>query len=138
MHKTIAFCLPALLLAACGSEPGEEVSEAELAARQHVECALGEGSAFAPDCWIDGDASAPGGEFIVRHPDGAFRRLMTAEDGSGIRAIDGADEATSRLSDDGGTLLVTIGADRYRFPARAGTPAETDATTPTPDASAAR
>lgn len=104
---------PSLLaLAACGAS---QPQAADGAAR--IECALGEGSRFAPDCLVEKVAGEQGTEFVVRHPDGGFRRLRIADDRSGMLAIDGADTAVNELVGDPQVLKVTIGGDRYRFPA---------------------
>ena len=54
---------------------------------------------------------------MVRHPDGGFRRFRIADDRAGMVAIDGADEAVNADSSASPVLEVTVGADRYRFPA---------------------
>ena len=102
-----------LALAACG---GAAQSQAQPGAAR-VECALGEGSDFGPDCLVEKVAGEQGAEFVVRHPDGGFRRFRIAEDRSGMIALDGADTASNQLVGELKVLQVTVGADRYRFPA---------------------
>ncbi len=82
-----------------------------------IDCALGEGSEFGPDCLVEKVAGEQASEFVVRHPDGAFRRFRIAADRSGMTAVDGADEAVNERAGDPPVLQVTVGADRYRFPA---------------------
>ena len=110
-----ALALPMMLaLAACGG--GEEQPQAAPGATR-IACALGEGAAFADDCLVEKVAGEEGTEFVVRHPDGKFRRLKIAANRGGMVAIDGADEAANALVGEPPVLEVTVGADRYRFPA---------------------
>lgn len=114
MIRPLAALGLALLVAAC--HRGGEQPQAEPGARR-IDCALGEGSRFGPDCLVEKVAGEQGPEFVVRHPDGSFRRLRIAPDRSGMIAISGADEAVNELVGDPKVLQVTVGADRYRFPA---------------------
>lgn len=110
--KPVAVTL--LLLAACWR--GETQPQASPGATR-IECALGEGAAFGPDCLVEKIVGEQGGEFVVRHPDGGFRRFRIAEDRAGLIAIDGADEAANALIGEPSMLQVSVGFDRYRFPA---------------------
>jgi hypothetical protein len=110
----VAALLPLLFAGACSDAPAQPQA-APGAVR--VECALGEGSQFGPDCLIEKVAGEQGSEFVVRHPDGGFRRFRIAEDRSGMVALDGADTAVNELVGEPKVLQVTVGADRYRFPA---------------------
>ena len=101
-------------LAACG-QSGAQPQATEGATR--VECALGEGGQYAHDCFVEKVAGEEGPEFVVRHPDGGFRRLRIAPDRRGMIAVDGADEAMNERVGRDGELEVTVGPDRYRFPA---------------------
>ena len=52
---------------------------------------------------------------IVRHPDGGFRRFVLIDGGTRIATADGVAEVQAmRVGPD---LEVTVGQDRYRFPA---------------------
>lgn len=104
------------LLALVACNRGEAQPQASDGA-QRIECAQGEGSEFGPDCLVEKVAGEEGLEFVVRHPGGAFRRFRIAQDRTSMIAIDGADEAVSTLSGDPPELEVTVGPDRYRFPA---------------------
>lgn len=84
---------------------------------QRIECAQGEGSEFGPDCLVERVAGEEGPEFVVRHPNGSFRRFRIAQDRRGMIAIDGADEAVNTISGDPPVQEVAVGPDRYRFPA---------------------
>jgi hypothetical protein len=103
-----------LALVACNR--GEAQPQANEGA-QRIECAQGEGSQFGRDCLVEKVAGEEGSEFVVRHANGAFRRFRTAQDRSGMIAIDGADEAVNSVSGDPPVQEVTVGHDRYRFPA---------------------
>lgn len=102
------------MLGACGGGVTQPQATKNATA---IECALGESSQFGLDCLVEKVAGEGGPEFVVRHPDGKFRRLRIAGDRAGMVAIDGADEAINELVGEPKVLQVTIGADRYRFPA---------------------
>lgn len=111
-----------LSLAACEirRENEEPAAEATLSAEDPdaIVCALHGSDEFRRQCRVD---RAPEGDtlyLVVRHPDGGFRRFEVLEDGRGLAAADGADEA--QLAMEGGLLAVTVGDDRYRFPATIG------------------
>ena len=100
------------LLGAAGCSPDVNQPQAEEGADK-IECALGDGSEFGPDCLVERSEIEGKTVLTVRHPDGGFRRFEQLKDGSGIAEMDGADTATRTL--DGDILLVSVGADRYRF-----------------------
>ncbi len=108
----LALVASPLALAACGGETQPQAAEGATP----IDCALGEGSDFGPDCLVERVAGEEGREFVVRHPDGKFRRFRIAPDRHGMVAIDGADDAMNELAGDPPVLQVTVGADRYRFP----------------------
>ncbi len=108
----LGFVAALLTLAACGGETQPQAAEGAI----RIDCALGEGSDFGPDCLVEKVPGEEGSEFVVRHPDGKFRRLRIAADRHGMVAIDGADDAVNELAGDPPVLQVTVGADRYRFP----------------------
>ena len=101
-----------LVLAACSS-PAPKVAEGT----EHIPCALAGASRFAPDCAVERARQDGTLVLIVRHPDGAFRRFEVLQDGKGLAVADGAEVAQLKLS--GAELEVTVGPDRYRFPATA-------------------
>ena len=105
--------LCALLTAGCAGEAQPQAADGAT----RIECALGEGSDFGPDCLVEKVAGEEGPEFVVRHPDGGFRRLRIAPGRGGMIAVDGADEAINERVGERRELRVTVGADRYRFPA---------------------
>ena len=107
--------LPAPLLAltvlsACGGAP-DIASEGGTP----VSCALRGASDFASECRLVeiGD----GGEtyFVMRHPDGGFRKLAPADTPAGLAEFDGSQEAESAR--EGATVTLIIGTDRYRWEA---------------------
>ena len=67
----IAVLLGCVALGACG---GGKTQPQAVAGAKSIECALGEGSAFGADCLVERVQGEQGPEFVVRHPDGKFRR----------------------------------------------------------------
>lgn len=99
-------------VAACSSE-APSVAEGD----EHVPCALAGAKDFVPNCAVERARQDGKLVLIVRHPDGAFRRFEVLGGGQGLAAADGAEPAKVVLT--GQELEVSIGADRYRFPATA-------------------
>ncbi|WP_095010952.1 hypothetical protein [Tsuneonella mangrovi] len=114
MIRSLAALGLVALLAACNR--GDPQPQAEPGAKR-IECALGPGSTFSPACLVEKTEGEQGPEFVVRHPDGSFRRLRIAPDRSGMMAISGAADAVNELVGNPKVLQVTVGDDRYRFPA---------------------
>lgn len=108
--KTVIAALGITALAACS--PDVDQPQAEEGAEM-IQCALGKGSEFGPDCLVERTDVDGERQLIVRHPDGGFRRFAQLEDGRGLVELDGADQLVRTL--EGGTLEVSIGVDRYRF-----------------------
>lgn len=103
-----------VVLAACGQEPPPPAPQAKEDA-ERIECALGPGSTYGPDCLVE-QAEGDGSSYlIVRHPDGSFRRFERKEDGTGLVTADGAFDAEISYSD--GKAVVKVADDRYIFPA---------------------
>ncbi|MEQ9663241.1 MAG: hypothetical protein RLN87_11925 [Parasphingopyxis sp.] len=115
-------------LAACGGRDQPETDnvdpllEAEANAQRDliesgmVYCAPGGATGFQPDCTIERTQTAEGLILTLRHPDGGFRRLLVTNDGRGVIAADGAEQAAvTPLSQ--GEIEVALGGDRYRLPA---------------------
>lgn len=99
-----------LALAAC---PGAQ----ETPKGRRIDCKVGGAASFVPDCFVEDAREGEKGFLTVRHKDGAFRRFEMVDDGRGVIAADGADEASAQWSSEG-VLEVAVGGDRYRFPAR--------------------
>ena len=108
--------LPCLALLACSS--GEVPDETAVAAGdQRLTCAIGPGSEFSDSCSLQKIEREGETIYRVNQPGGGFRLFTLAEDGGGMVPHDGAGSAINTL--DGDMLEVQVGADRYRFPARA-------------------
>lgn len=101
------------MLVACGQR--EVQAQAERGA-ETIECAIGPGSEYGPDCLVERVREGDSRILVVRHPDGGFRRLELLPDGGGVTAFDGADRVEQSFQ--GNMLAVAVGGDRYRFPAR--------------------
>ncbi len=107
-----------LALAACGksaSAPAAEGAAQASESAKPIPCALADAAEFKPVCTVE-DTTVEGKLFwIVRHPDGGFRRFQMIDNGTRIATADGADEV--EMTRDGGEFIVKAGPDRYRFPA---------------------
>ena len=112
------------LLAACGEAKTDHATLANVEAEQraavendgNIVCAHQGSADFARVCTVDREQGADGLILTVRHPDGAFHRLLVTKDGRGVIAADGAEKAVvTILGKD--SIEVTLGGDRYRLPA---------------------
>ena len=112
MSTRISSLAALLALAACG---GATQPQAEAGALR-IECAVGPGAEFGPDCLIEREERDGEVLLVIRRPDGGYRRFVKLDDGRGLAAADGADEATARYAD--GVLEVSVADERYRIPAR--------------------
>ncbi len=109
MRKTLALSLFAALSACSAAE--------EAPKGRGIDCAIGGSEKFLPDCFVEDSRDGERRFLTVRAKDGAFRRFEMVDDGRGVVAADGADEAVAKWSAEG-VLEVSVGGDRYRFPAR--------------------
>jgi hypothetical protein len=100
-----------LSLLGCGDQVPQSATETARA-EDRIECALAGSQTFAPDCAVE----QVSGSLTIRHPDGGFRRLLVADDGSGVIAADGAAPASVQVIG-GRRIEVTVDGDRYRLPA---------------------
>jgi hypothetical protein len=101
-----------LTLAACSSDqPVPEQAEGD----EHIACAVAGAAEPKPVCAVERVEEQERLVLVVHHPDGAFRRFVVMTDGSGLAVADGAQVAVTRL--DGDRIDVSVGADRYLFPA---------------------
>lgn len=105
MMRKAAILSAVIALAACGEE--SQPPEGEV-----IECAIGAGAEFSPDCLYDYQADAR--QAVIWHPDGGFRRFNLLPGGAGVASTDGAEQVIQGLM--GGQLEVTVGEDRYRLP----------------------
>jgi hypothetical protein len=109
----------ALALAACsrGEENGAAKSADTTRADDRVLCTLRDGLDAKPDCTRE-IAQGPDGEvWVIRHPDGGFRRFVLIDKGTRIATADGADEVRAQRM--GANLEVRVAGERYLFPAAA-------------------
>lgn len=112
-----------IAFAACTEQKTDHATLAKAEAQQkaardddgHIACAQGDAD-VTRSCTVDREQSADGLILTVRHPDGAFHRLLVTKDGRGVIAADGAEQArvTVRANDE---IEVSLGGDRYRLPA---------------------
>ena len=108
-------------LAGCGdgTKPLPK-TEAEVAAQVEenqslIPCALAGAAAFAKLCTYETTNGEQGLTIIIRHNDGAFRRLLVTKDGN-VVAADGADQASFSMRGTEG-IEVSLAGDRYQLPA---------------------
>jgi len=97
-------------LAACS--PAEDALKGRV-----IDCAATGSTKFLPDCFVEDSRVGERRFLTVRNKNGAFRRFEMVDDGRGVIAADGADDAVAKWSAEG-VLEVAVGTDRYRFPAR--------------------
>ena len=116
--------LAVLSLPACGSPTADRNAIEQVEAEQRegqadggrIACGRGEAAQLKPDCTIERSDSPAGLILTIRHPDGAFRRLLVTGDGRGVIAADGAEPA--RVSVVGpGLIVVSVGDEHYELPA---------------------
>ncbi|RDE06599.1 hypothetical protein [Sphingomonas aracearum] len=127
MSTRISSTIAVLLLAGCGGQgasnqiaenstaPGVQPATARNAADGRVPCAEG-GAQLEPVCTVDQERGQQGLLLTLRHPGGAFRRLLVTRDGRGVVAADGAEPARVRVLD-AGRIEVALGNARYELPA---------------------
>ena len=116
----------ALSLAGCGTQSTENAVESPAQASNQVaqttpespkiDCASPGDTDLAPACTLDRTETPDGVILTLRHPDGAFHRLLITRDGRGVIAADGAEPAkVTPLGPD--RIQVELGGARYRLPA---------------------
>jgi hypothetical protein len=97
-------------LGACGVAP-DIASEGG----KPVACALNGASDFASECRLVEMGEGGSTYFVMRHPDGGFRKLAPADTPAGLVEFDGSQQAASTR--EGDRITLTIGEDRYRWEA---------------------
>ena len=110
--------LAVLALAACGDPDAARRDALAAAAEQsgRIDCATEGAALFERVCAVERSAGPEGLVLTVRAPSGSFRRLLVTNDGRGVVAADGADQANvTMLGND--QIEVAIAEDRYRLPA---------------------
>ena len=119
-----------LLLVACSQDAPGETLAAEADPRNVIECAIGGAASFERVCVVERTPQVGGAILTIRHPDGSFRNFAaTYDDAEGpggatdaFDTLDGAQRAVVTTTQD--YTDVTVGNDRYRFPANADPRAE--------------
>ena len=110
-----------LLLAACG-DAAKETDEALAASASkaddggRISCSVDGAASFERVCAMERLTGPEGTTLTVRHPSGAFRRLLVTTDGRGVIAADGADQAVVSVIADN-RIEVRVAGDRYQLPA---------------------
>ena len=94
---------------------GSGTDHGSVAASDMILCAHGDETMMLR-CTVERTRDDRGLVLTLRHPDGAFRRLLVTMDGRDIVAADGADYAVSSTAVDD-AIEIGIGTDRYRLPA---------------------
>ena len=120
MSTRISSLFLCLAPAACGGSSMTNQTTPEPAARAtadaRVPCARG-AEELARVCTMERARTDAGIVLTLRHPDGAFRRLLVTADGRGVAAADGAEPARVTIVAPG-EIAVGLGDARYRLPAR--------------------
>lgn len=118
------FLVAAVLLAGCTERTADKDMLAAVEAAQKkasedsaaIPCAQAGQAVLRRDCLVDRTDSPDGLILTLRHPDGAFRRLIVTKDGRGVVAADGAEPATFTVIGDN-RIEVKIAGERYQLPA---------------------
>lgn len=92
----------------------QQVRDAATSGR--IFCALGGASGFRLDCTMDRMTSTDGTVLVLGRDDAGFRRFRITNDGRGVVAADGAEQARVTVIDNG-MIEVAVAQDRYRMPA---------------------
>ncbi len=131
MSTRISSLAAPLLLAACGT--GEQTAHTGVLAKVEAQqraaaeddglilCAHAD-QPLARRCTVDRTHGARGLILTLRHPDGAFHRVLVTHDGRGVVAADGASYALISIVGPAG-IEIALDGDRYRLPATIGQPA---------------
>ena len=119
MRRLLPLLLP--LLASCGSRPAVESNGAAApeqgAPDNRIDCRPVGQAGFERTCTVERADSPEGRIITIRKADGGFRRLRMTNDGTGVAAADGAEQAHVSILPDQ-RIEVEIGGDRFRLPAR--------------------
>ena len=107
-----------LSLTACRQPEAGDERTSVAPAGETIPCAHG-AAALAKDCTIERRAGRDGVSVTIRHPDGAFRRLLLTDDSRGVIAADGAEQAAVTIIGNG-QIKVDLGGDLYQLPATTG------------------
>lgn len=120
--RAIPFAM--LGLAACTQQTADKATLAAVEAARHdasadsaaIPCARAGQADVRRDCLVDRTSTPDGLVLTLRHPDGAFRRLLVTKDGRGVVAADGAEAATVTVIGDN-RIEARVAGERYQLPA---------------------
>lgn len=110
----------ALALVACSKNENGDSAPAVIGDDDTVRCLLPGMKAFEPVCRRETAQGPDGPIWILRHPDGGFRRFVLMDKGMRIAAADGTQEVSAKQR--GPDLEVRVSNDRYLFAAAANAP----------------
>ena len=122
MNRALAI-LATLVLVGCQqpaeapAATSEQIGSKTASGEDVIACGLDGDDSLSSACTVERGEEEGQLALTVRHPDGAFRRFVVQDDGSGLVPADGALGASTRYAD--GHAEVAIEQDRYRFPATA-------------------
>ncbi|MCC2975995.1 hypothetical protein LK533_04815 [Sphingomonas sp. PL-96] len=105
-------CALSAMLAGCGGSKDAATPPGGL----RIACATRDAT-FEDACFVERSNTEQGLVLTLHRPDGGFRRLLVARDGSGVAAADGADPVTVTLRSPT-EMEVAVDGVRYRLPAR--------------------
>lgn len=108
-----------LLLAACGETSGDPAAPNQIAGSDNhdsIPCAKVGADPRAERCVVERNEGPGGTVLTLRHPDGAFRRLLVTKDGRGVATADGAEPARVRIVG-ADRIEVSVADERYELPA---------------------
>jgi len=117
MIRAALALLPLAALSAC-SDPAP--GEGKVATSETIWCGLDGATELTQACTLERGNEEGRPAFVVRHPDGKFRRLVASADGQNLLAADGADQSQSALKGD--RWEVILGDDRYVVPVKVDAP----------------
>jgi hypothetical protein len=112
--RTLFSIAAVVVLAGCSSGKSETPAVAQ--GGERISCAVAGTKEFSDTCAVDRVNADGKLTLVVRHPDGAFRRFAVVTDGRGLVVADGAEQAKTAI--EGDKLAVSVGSDRYLFPAK--------------------
>ena len=122
MKSFAPFMLALLLMSGCDRSTGQQDPKpGGQAATPGVKvlCAPHGSESYEPDCSLAVSQTPQGQLYVVRGPDGGFRRLLRTGDARLFVAADGAEPASAKQRDER-YIEVAIGDDHYLFDAAQG------------------
>jgi hypothetical protein len=120
MRAAAPILLLALLAACSDGGKAQQTTRVDAPGPEKIWCALDGARDFAQDCTLERGRDGTSASFVIRHPDGGFRRLEASKDGQNLLAADGAELSQSALKQD--RYEVILGDNRYVIPLNAPAP----------------